>query len=149
MDLIKKEIKNNPDKVVSRKFLELAKKDSRGVPVSTGVHKVKLLRGEEQEKENYRGIVEEGIMLYFDENGSEKQYFVPKFVSDKNSENYGNFHYLYERFADIEEGEEIEMEFIKSGKIGYIDVRKLNVADDSIPAVEEEEEYATGGYENN
>lgn len=149
MKIIREELQKNPDKVNMRTFLELAKKDERGIPQPNGIHTVKLLRGEEDERTNYKGILEEGIMLYFEEEGIEKKYFIAKFINDKNSDNYGKFHYLYERFADIEEGDELEMEYIRKGKTGYIDVRKVSdqefpsesepeISEEDIPIVEDE-----------
>jgi hypothetical protein len=135
---IKNLLEQNPDKVNRSNFLELAKKDERGVPMSTGPHKVKLLRGEADTKKSFAtGKEEEGITLYFDENGTEKKYFVPTYVNDKNSKNYGRFHYLFERFGGIEEGSILIMEYIKRGNTGYVEVREEN---QEIPIINADEE---------
>ena len=140
MELIKTKLTAEPDKQNRGNWLELAKKDERGVPMPTGVHRVKLLKGEEDKKINFRGIEEDGIMLYFDEAGIEKKYFVPIYVNDKNSDNYGKFHYLFEKFGQINEGSDLEMEYVRKGKAGYVDVRvvgKDNLSIDDIPVVED------------
>ncbi len=126
MNIIKNIIQKEPDKVNRGSFLELAKKEGN-TTVSTGIHQVKLLRGETGTKNNFMtGKPEEGIDLYFEEDGVEKKYFIPTYVNDKNSDKFGKFHYLFERFADIPEGSFLEMEYIKKGKSGFIDVRTGN-----------------------
>jgi hypothetical protein len=153
MDYIKNKIKNEPSKTNRSNWLELAKKDERGVPMPTGVHRVRLLRGEESRRTNFRGIDEEGIMLYFEEDGIEKQYFIPTYVSDKNSDNYGKFHYLFENFANIEEGAELEMEYVKKGKAGFVNVKLVGKQqgydDETIPVIEDEDYKKTFGEEQN
>ena len=67
----------------------------------------------------------EGVNLFFDEDGVEKKYFIPTYINDKNSDKYGKFHYLFEKFADIEEGEMLEIEYVKKGLTGFVDVRRL------------------------
>ena len=143
MDLIKSIIQKYPEKQNKGNWLELAKKDDRGVPmpypVDNPVHRVKLIKGENDQKENYRGIKEDGVMLYFDEDGVEKKYFVPMTVNDRNSPNFGKFHYLYERFSDIKEGDLLDMEFVRKGKTGFVDVKRVGVdVDDSeIPIIDD------------
>ena len=61
--------------------------------------------------------------------------------NDKKSVNYGKFHYLFDRFQYIEEGTELEIEFVKSGLKGFIDVRIGFVKDetpDDVPTIEDD-----------
>lgn len=144
MKLIKDEVMASPEKLNRGSFLELCPKNEKGIPTSNGVHHVKLLRGEVGENKDYKTQkMEEGIRLFFEEDGIEKQYFVPKLINDKNNEKHGKFHYLFERFADIEEGDLLDMEFVKRGMKGFIDVRPSGgvplVNTDDIPVIEEGE----------
>lgn len=141
MELIKKALQAEPEKVNRATFLELAKKNEKGVPTSTGVHTVKLLRGEEATNNDYKTQKDvEGVKLFFEEDGIEKVYFVPKYYTDKNSDKYGKFHYLFEKFADIDEGTMLEMEYVKKGLAGYVDVRAVGVGgiEDDIPVIEDD-----------
>ena len=122
-------IKKHPDKANTSQYLELAKKDEKGVPRPTGTHRVKLLRGDFTKRTTQHKGEQQGVMLIFDEDGVEKKYFVPM-LNDE-----GSFHYLFEKFANIEEGTELEMEFVKEGMRGYIDVRPIRDTDD-IPVIE-------------
>lgn len=150
-----------PDKVTKSEYLELAKKDERGVPRSTGVHIVTLLRSELFTKNDEYHRNEEGMNLYFDEDGIEKKYFISTYVTDRNSPNFGKFHYLYQKFADIEEDTILEMEYIKKGIRGYVDVRlhvspgERKINNDEIPVIEDnkkvnhatEEEYDSESFQ--
>lgn len=149
MDLIKNTIAKEPDKITRGSFLQLVRQEGK-TTVSTGVHHVKLLRGENSSKNNFKtGKPEEGVDLYFEEDGIEKKYFVPTYVNDKNSDKYGKFHYLFEKFADIPEGSLLELEYIKKGITGFIDVRAkggnvsshvAQITTDEIPVVEDNAE---------
>ena len=141
MEKIQKTLERYPDRVSKSDFLELAKKDEKGVPRPTGPHKVKLLRGEFAKRDTEFHQNEQGIMLYFEENGKEVKYFVPLLNKE------GKFHYLFERFGEIEEGAELEIEFVKKGLKGFIDVRtaeegkeviQTDASDKDIPVVEDE-----------
>ena len=144
MQSIKKMLEQYPDKATGSSFLELAKKDERGIPRSTGVHIVRLVRGEPfiKNDEYHRNV--EGTNLIFEEDGVEKKYFMPTYVTDKNSPNFGKFGYLYQKFADIEEDTMLEMEYIKKGVRGFVDVRIYNpkakrmIRDEEIPVIEED-----------
>lgn len=149
MKKIKAVVEKYPDKVRIGEFLQLAKKDERGVPQSTGVHKVKLLRGEFGKRDTQYHHNQQGIELYFEEDGEEVKYFVPMWGDDK------KFHYLFERFKDIEEGSMLELEYKREGKRGYIDVREIGgeeeideddgerklkkISKDDIPIIEEDD----------
>ena len=145
MKLIKDEVMASPEKVNRGSFMEFCPKNEKGIPTSNGVHRVKLLRGEEGTNKDYKTQKDVGgINLFFEENGVEKKYFVPKLNNDKNKDNYGKFHYLFEKFADIEEGAFLDMEFVKKGMIGFIDVRPSGgspvVDTDEIPVINAEDE---------
>lgn len=141
MESLKKIMSKYPEKVSpNSEWLKLAiKEEGKGVQ-GTGPHLLKLLRGELAKKENYTTKKEEqGIMLFFEEGGKEKKYFIP--MLDKE----GKFHYLFEKFANIEEGEELILEYKKKDKSfkGFIDVKKKGevlktVSSDEIPIIEEE-----------
>jgi hypothetical protein len=144
MKIIKEKIMQEPSKSNRSAFLELAKKDDKGIPrpypADNPIHIVKLLRAEEGINKDFYQKEVEGIWLHFEEDGTEKKYFVPTYYTDKNKENYGKFHYLFERFSDIEEGEMLEMEYIKKGTGGFIRVDKASdKTNDDIPVIEENE----------
>ncbi|MBU3915758.1 hypothetical protein KKA14_09510, partial [bacterium] len=73
--------------------------------------------------------------------GISKKYFVPTLGDD------GKFHYLIERFAEIEEGTELILEYQRrEGSVkGFINIKSAEegvdaVSDDEIPIVNEDEE---------
>lgn len=147
MELIKNKITKEPENVIRVNFLELAKKDAKGIPqpypVENPVHHVKLLRGEEGTNKDFHGKEVEGVWLHFEEEGMEKKYFVPTYYNDKNSDKYGKFYYLFEKFAEVPEGSLLEIEYIRKGASGYIDVRTESVNipqvnSDDIPIVEDD-----------
>lgn len=93
-------------------------------------------------KEYETGKEVQGAELLFEQNGVPKKYFVPTLGKD------GKFHYLIERFAEIEEGTELDLEFKrKKGSVqGYIEVREAQevvkgqkVEEEEIPMVEDDE----------
>jgi hypothetical protein len=147
MEKIRKIIQKYPDKKGSNTdYLELAKKDERGVPlpfpVDNPVHRVKLLRGEFAKRDTEFHKDEQGVMLYFEEGDREVKYFVPMLNKEK------KFHYLFERFQDIDEGAVLDMEFVKKGLKGFINVEEISTEheavgekvgeEDDIPVVEDE-----------
>ncbi len=117
----------------------------------TGQHKVKLLRGEMTTNKDYHtGKDIDGILLFFEENGEEKKYFIPQLAKLKEgqTEEDRKFHYLFEKFADIEEGEEIILEWKrkKGSKFeGYVEVRREGEIDE-IPVVEDLEGGTGEGF---
>lgn len=126
MKKIKEIVEEHPNKQnpsISDSFLELAKKDERGVIQGTGPHTVKLISGEITKRDTQFEQGQEGIMLNFKEGDEEKKYFVPMYGKG------GKFHYLFERFADIKEGENLIMEFRKKGLKGFIDVQRVDDPD--------------------
>ena len=140
MESLKKIVEASPEKANKGAFLELCPKNDKGIPTSNGVHKVKLLRGEPATNKDYKTQKDvDGVNLFFEENGVEKSYFVPELVNDKNSDKFGKFHYLFERFADIPEGSVLEIEFVKRGMKGFVDVRTgtPTIQEDEIPVIED------------
>ena len=139
MELIKSKLSQEPENVVRESFLELCPKDAKGIPTSNGVHYVKLLRGENGVKKDYKTQKDvDGVWLYFDEGGVEKKYFIPEKYTDKNNEeNFGKFHYLFEKFATIKEGTNLEMEFVKKGMKGFVDVRVAGDSPNDIPVIDD------------
>lgn len=114
--------------------LELAKKDEQDVPQSTGKHFVTILRDEKRKdiklftsSTGYKEV--SGIRYWFDEDGIEKSYDVP--LIDKNDKP----HYLIARFADINEGDKLEIEYIKKGKGGFIEITKVASGSGELPIV--------------
>jgi hypothetical protein len=131
MKIIKEEINKYPERAGSNMgYLELAKKNERGIPTSTGVHTVKLIGGEMGERTTKFNGTEEGIWLTFKENGEKVKYFVPKLGKN------GNFHYLFEKFQNIEEGSMLEMEFQRSGNTCFIDVKEVQHEADEEPPID-------------
>jgi hypothetical protein len=95
--------------------LELAKKDDQEIPQSTGKHVVTILRDEKRTDirlytscNGFKEVV--GIRYWFNEDGAEKYYDVPLFdMNDKP-------HYLIAGFADINEGNKLEMSTSRRAK---------------------------------
>ena len=125
--------------------LELAKKDDKGVPVSTGQHMVKILRDERRDDiheftgtKSFKEVV--GIRYWFDENGVEKYYDVPLFKKGTKDEP----NYLISKFGELEEGDKIVIEFVKNGDRGFIDIKKV---DADIPSINLDEGDEPGAKE--
>jgi hypothetical protein len=111
--------------------LELAKKDAKGVPQSTGPHHVVILRDEKRDDirvftgaNSYKEVA--GIRYWFNENGQEKFYEVP--LLDKS----GRAHYLLEKFAELNEGDKIVIEYVRKGDKGFINIAK---AEEELPSI--------------
>lgn len=150
MDKLSKLIEGNPKLKSDRSdYLKLAVKEGNAVR-GTGPHTVKLIGCENAVNKDYQTQQEvKGINLLFEEKGISKKYFVPTLGDD------GKFHYLIERFAEIEEGTELTLEYQRrEGSVkGFINVQlatEEGVKVDSekvidiekeieIPIVEEEE----------
>ena len=155
MEKLSKLVSDNPKLKSDRSdFLKLAVKEGNAVR-GTGPHKVKLIGCENATNKDYQTQKEvKGVNLLFEDNGEPKKYFVPTLGDD------GKFHYLIERFADIEEGTELILEYQrKEGSVrGFINVQSATEEgidkvegegvieigkDDDIPVVEEDEEIKT------
>jgi hypothetical protein len=112
--------------------LQLMKKDAHQVPRTTGPHRVKilderLLNGIDPDTNQPRPIVR----YIFEENGERRQYDVP--CKDKK----GDLHYLIQRFAEFQPGEEMILEAQKRGPKSFISVTR--VTDSTAAEVEDDE----------
>jgi hypothetical protein len=112
--------------------LRLAFKSNKRV-VGTGPHRVKILE-DKLGKDVDRNTGQERIIViyYFEKNGEKKKYKV--LVKGKD----GDPHYLVQRLAEIPEGQEIILEYKRSGMKGYIEVMPVN--DISTIEMDEEDE---------
>lgn len=160
MEKLQKLVEKNPKFKSDRsEYLKLAVKEGNAVR-GTGPHHVKLVGCENATNKDYQTQKEvKGVNLLFEEAGLVKKYFIPTLGDD------GKFHYLIERFAEIEEGTDLILEYKrKEGSVkGFIDVQspgkassdsgeevisidegekspKEDVEDEEIPVVEESEE---------
>ena len=140
MDKLKKLVDKSPQ-------LQSARAQYLNIKDAGGPIRVKLVGCENAKNREYEtGREIQGVHLLFEQNGLSKKYFVPTLGKD------GKFHYLIERFAEIEEGAELVLEFKrKKGSVqGFIDVRfadegeqvkvdSKGVIDDDIPVINEDE----------
>ena len=117
------------------------KKDGRDVQVvrSTGPHRVKFIADKERKGTDKESGQEIDVVSYLvEENGEKRSYVVPKF--DKRS---GEVHYLVQRLADINEGEEVILEMKRRGFKNYIEVipvsgsKEVELSDDEVEDDEE------------
>jgi hypothetical protein len=149
MEKLKKTMQDNPQlKSERQEFLKLAVKNEKGAVIGTGPHHLRVIDCENATNKDYQTQKEvKGVNLILEEGGEQKKYFIPTIGAD------GKFHYLFERFAGIQEGSEIVMEYKrKPGSArGFIDVRLAGGDDtpgadgdpyDDIPIVEENEHEA-------
>ncbi len=121
--------------------LRLAIKEEGKAPIPTGPHKVKVISDKTQNGKDHEGKVVPIVRYIFEENGEQKRYDVPV----KNKE--GELHYLVQRLAEVEEGQEIILEMKKKGMKNYVSVSVVghtsNVEvgeDEDVSAFEEAEE---------
>ncbi len=142
MDKLKSYVKENEElKKEKVPYLKLAEKLPSGAVRGTGPHTVKLIGCEEATNKDYMTKQEvDGFEILVEENGEKKKYFFEKLGKD------GKLHYLVERFADIEEGTMVILEYkkIEGTYKGYIDVKVEGedsgdeVYPDEIPIIDEE-----------
>ena len=136
-------IKNNPKLKSNRgEYLKLAVKEGNAVR-STGPHKLRLIGCENAINKDYQTQQPiKGVNLLFEEEGVPKKYFVPILGDDK------KFHYLIEIFSEIDEGEELILEFKRreGGVKGFINVEVVSkekveqpIGEEEIPIIEDEE----------
>jgi len=113
--------------------LELAKKDEKGIPQSTGKHLCTILRDEIRDDiiiftgANTQKEVK-GIRYWFDEKGVEKYYDVPLFKKGTTNEP----DYRIARFSELNEGDKVVLEYVKKGDSGFISITK---ADGEVPTI--------------
>ena len=143
MEKLQKLIKNNPKLKSNRsEYLKLAVKEGNVVR-STGPHKLRLIGCENATNKDYQTQqLIKGVNLLFEEEGVPKKYFVPILGDDK------KFHYLIEIFSEIDEGEELILEFKRreGGVKGFINVEVVSeekveqpIGEEEIPIIEDEE----------
>jgi hypothetical protein len=112
-------------------LLKLAVQLEGGGTKTTGPHKVKLIEEKQIVGTDYMtGKERDEIMWIFEEDGNKKAYSVP--IKDKQ----GELHYLIQRMAEVEIGDEIILEAKKKGPKTYIDLQKTNNQNE-IPIVED------------
>lgn len=121
--------------------LQLAVKRDAGGVDSTGPHTVKMLEDKIIKDTDHETGLEIFVVRYIlEEKGTKKKYEVA--MKDRN----GEIHYLVQRLAEIQEGEEIILECKRKGIKNYIDIKRLNQPEiakpsvDSMPVVEDESE---------
>jgi hypothetical protein len=92
--------------------------------------KDKLSQGTEFET----GKEREEVHYLVEENGELKKYTCPRLNKQ------GELHYLVQRFAEVEEGQEIMLEYKRKGVKGYIEVTPLGSTEDVEVDEHDEEE---------
>jgi len=146
MEKLQKLVNQNPTlKSNKSEYLKLAIKEGNAVR-GTGPHKVKLVGCENAINKDYQTQKEiKGVNLLFEEDGQPKKYFVPTLGDD------GKFHYLIEKFADIEEGTDLILEYRrKEGSVrGFISVEIVEgeetLDDGELPIINEKEDEIIEG----
>src|SRR3990167_55787 len=87
--------------------LRLGIKTDKGV-TPNGPHRVKFLKDKEVEGVDSRtGQVVKLLAYLVEENGQQKSYRVSKFSKDKSGKQTDEIHYLVQRLAEVEEGDEV------------------------------------------
>lgn len=101
----------------------------------TGPHRVKLVKDKlSQGTEFETGKEREEVHYLVEENGELKKYTCPRLNKQ------GELHYLVQRFAEVEEGQEIMLEYKRKGVKGYIEVTPLGSTEDVEVDEHDEEE---------
>jgi hypothetical protein len=121
--------------IVPKLKLAIRKTNDAGkeVVVGTGPHRVKILSDKVgMDKDRNTGKPRHVVIYYFKWNGEDRMYKVPV----KNEE--GDIHYLVQRFAECNEGDELILEYKRKGVKGYIEVLPVNGVS-SIEVGDEEE----------
>src|SRR3990167_8922751 len=113
--------------------LRLGLKLPKGGVKPTGPHKVKLLEDKILKKPDQTGKEIEYVRYVVEEDGEKKIYDTK--LRDKNN----GLSYLVQRFAEINEGEEIILEMKKQGAKNYIEVTPAGHSS-SVEVEDEEEE---------
>lgn len=96
--------------------LRLAIKEEGKAPKPTGPHRVTLVEDKLINGKNNDGVVVPMVRYIFDEDGEHKRYDVPLKTAD------GEVHYLVQRFAELQEGQELILEMKKRGPKNYVSV---------------------------
>ena len=112
--------------------LRLGIKQQKGGVKSTGPHRVKVLEDKIVKKADAdSGGKVEYVRYFVEENGEKKVYDAR--LKDKVS---GELHYFVQRFAELNEGDEVILEMKKMGAKNYIQITPV---DQSIPVEIEED----------
>lgn len=119
--------------------LQLGTKTEHGI-VSSGPHKVKLLRDKEVTGTDVNGKQIALVRYLLEENGEQRIYDVKKLNAS------GDIHYLVQKLATYPEGSEVIIEMKKRGIKNYVDVQpagesgSAEVEDEEldIPVIEQE-----------
>lgn len=114
--------------------LRLATKEDGKAPVPTGPHRVKIISDKLQSGKDSEGKVIPIVRYIFEENGEQKRYDVPV----KNKE--GDLHYLVQRLAEMDEGQEMILEMKKRGMRNYVSVSMVQHSSDIDMSDDGEEE---------
>ena len=123
--------------------LRLFTKEEGKAPVSTGRHMVRILEAGKGavEIENKRTHQKElFIWVYFEEKRQKVRYPIPV----KNKE--GGVHYLVERFAGLEEGDEITIEGINKDGRSFVSIDKVKT---EFPVESQEDNILTINEDDN
>jgi hypothetical protein len=116
--------------------LNLAEKDERGIPRSTGKHYLIFLRDEFRKDIKVftgktKSIDVQGIRYYFKEGDDEVYYDVPlypkTFYQGKAKDK--KYNYLLDAFKKLKEGDRCTVEYVKTPTSGFIKVKKVDVDD--------------------
>ncbi|MFM2394178.1 MAG: hypothetical protein RLZZ546_2160 [Bacteroidota bacterium] len=100
--------------------LRLAIKDGKGVK-GTGPHRVKIISDKIVKGKDFEGNVIEKMRYILEEDGVQKMYEC--LIKDKDT---GSLHYLVQRIAEFNEGDELIMEYKRKGLKGYIEVLSIS-----------------------
>lgn len=101
-----------------RSRLRLGSKTPKGV-VSTGQHKVVLVSDEKIKKLDYLGNQKEYVRYTLKEGNELKYYDVPLYNSNK------EIHYLIQRLAELNEGQEIIIELKNKNARNYVEITPI------------------------
>ena len=116
--------------------LELATKNGEDT-ISTGPHKIKLLKDELVKGKDYAtGKERQEIKYTVEEGGIKKTYNVPIYNKE------GGAHYLIVRLSQYKEGDEITLEYKRKGLTGYIEVSKVG---EELPSIDYGDELESVG----
>lgn len=116
--------------------LRLAVKRAGGGTMGTGPHKVKILedkiiRGKDPEGKS-KELIE--FMRYLVEEDGEKKTYDTRLKSKET----GELSYLVQHFAEVDEGEEVILEFKRTGVRGFIEVTRSK--SNSVERADDEDE---------
>ena len=107
-------------------FLQMFRKDERGVPQPTGPKKLKKLRDETKLGEDFRGVQRQELHTWVEDEGQEKLWVTPVFKrNDDGTYDKNELHYLIPALAQIEDGEWFIAQGRRKGKGAFVEVSKV------------------------